>query len=475
MAALYCFEVGDETQQRRFFGQLQGKAEFGVELAKRGRQHRLNVVTERLRLLQGLRQSGKCLRIGFFDPQLDARLFEHGRQTGQFHAQRGRAEQVKHVVQQLQMHRAHGMNTRTAGVELGTLLLDAGAHMLDHRRVFAPQAAQLCHLLGQVAAANVQGTGSLHTQLNNACRHHSTQHGLSLAHHAGGQRMLKNRQATGLQQGGVAIDFGDQPFLGRHRNHMRRLQPQNLGRCRALPINLRLNLGRCTERVPQRVNFVEHHQSRVAGSLFSDQMLAPDGQVRLRHTGIGSQNKNDRMSLWNQADGQLRLGTDGIQAWRVQNHQALFEQRVGDVDQRMSPHRHLDQPVGPCTRVVIRTVVVPKPQCPCRIHGNVTNLGHLLQRLCQLRGVVHIKVHACPLFRRCAPLHQGLGLQARLDRQQTQARRYISVPAQFGGTHRGTPGTGRHDAAAIAGKKYRIDQLGLAARKLRDKRHHHLV
>ena len=459
MAALYCFEVSDETQQRRFFGQLQGKAEFGVELAKRGRQHRLNVVTERLRLLQRLRQAGKSLRIGFFDPQLDAGLFEHGCQGGQLHAQRGRAEQVKHVVQQLQMHRAHRMNTRTAGVELGTLLLDTAAHVLDHRRVFAAQTAQLGHLLGQVPAANVQRAGSLHAQFNNACRHHGSQHGLSLIHHAGGQRTLKNRQATGLQQGGVAIDFGNQSFLGRHRNHMRRLQSQNLGRRRALPINLRLNLGRCTERVPQRVDLVEYHQSRVAGGLFGDQMLAPDGQIRFRHTGVGSQNKNDRVGLRNQADGQLRLGTNGIEPWCVQNHQALLEQRVGDVDQRMPPHRHLDQPVSAGTRVVIRAVIVPKPQSPGLVHGDVTNLGDLLQRLCQLRGVVHVKVHAGPLFGRCAPLHQGLGLQARLDRQQAQTRRHVGVPAQFGGTHGGPPSARGHDAAAVAGKKYRIDQL----------------
>ena len=214
-----------------------------------------------------------------FDAQFDAGLLEFLRQSGQFGAQGLRAEQVEHLPQQLQVDRAHGVDTRAAGVKFGLLLLDAGAHVLDHRHVFAAQAAQFGHLFGQVAPANVQRTPSLDAQLADARTHYGTQHALALPHHAFSQSQLQQRQAAGFQQRRVVGHFSHQAFLRRHGDHMRRWQTQDLGRGGALPVNLRLDLLRRAQRVPQRVDLVEHHQPGVARGVLGDQVFTPDGQI----------------------------------------------------------------------------------------------------------------------------------------------------------------------------------------------------
>ena len=95
-----------------------------------------------------------------------------------------------------------------------------------------------------------------------------------------------------------------------------------------MSVNLRLHLLRAAQRIPQSINLVEHHQARVSPVTFGDQMFAPDGEIGFRDAGIGRQNKHHCMRLWNQADGQLRLGTNGVQPRRIQNDQALLEQRM---------------------------------------------------------------------------------------------------------------------------------------------------
>ena len=156
MAALNCFEVVFITHQVWHLGGLQREAELRVQVPEGRGQHRLDVTAQRLRLAQVVHHAGKGVAIHRLDTQLEARLLELLRQPGQFGPQRRCAEQVKHFAQELQVHRAHSVNACAAGVKLNLLLLDAGAHVFDDRHVFAAQAAQLGHLFGQVAAANVQ-------------------------------------------------------------------------------------------------------------------------------------------------------------------------------------------------------------------------------------------------------------------------------------------------------------------------------
>ena len=106
------------------------------------------------------------------------------------------------------------MDLRSAEVELGLLLRDARAHVLDHRGVLALQPLELAHLLIQVAAPDVDHAAAFLPQAGNARRHNSAKNLLALAHDAFAQRPLQVWQAAGREQLGIVGDLGHQPLLG---------------------------------------------------------------------------------------------------------------------------------------------------------------------------------------------------------------------------------------------------------------------
>ena len=242
-----------------------------------------------------------------------------------------------------------------------------------------------------------------------------------------------------------------------------------------MPVNLRLHLCWRAQRVPQRINLVEHHQARTATIARSGQVFTPNGKVGFGDPRVGRQNEHHCMRLCNQADGQFRLCAHGVEPRRVQNHQPLPEQWMGNIDERMAPARYLDEPVEPDRRIVLRLAVVPKAQRPRLVRGDQINLSHLFQRLRQLRRIIHVQVNLLPFFRRRAPVHQRLRLAARLNGKQSKARHDGRVITQFGRTHGGASRARGHDAPPVAGKENGVDEFRLAARKLRHKGHHHLV
>ena len=204
-------------------------------------------------------------------------------------------------------------------------------------------------------------------------------------------------------------------------------------------------------------------------------MLAPYRKIGFGNTGVCTQNKNYRLRLRQQTHGKFGLGTNRVQTGRVQNDQPLFEQRVCDVDQGVAPLGHLHQALRVHQGVVFRRMLVPQAQRAGVLLGDHTRLRHHLQRGSELTRVIHVEVNTGPLLGHHAPFHQGLRQQARLDRQQTQTRRNIGVVAHFGRAHGGAPSAGRHDATAISGKEYGVDELRLAARELSNECHHDLV
>ena len=238
---------------------------------------------------------------------------------------------------------------------------------------------------------------------------------------------------------------------------------------------MRLYLLWCAECIPKRVDFVEHHHPGFDAIALGDQVFAPDGQVGFGDARVCRQNKYDGMRLGNQADGQLGLCANGVEPRRVENDQALLEQRVGNVDQRVAPFRHFNQSVRADLRVIFGMVVVPKTQQTRIVNTHVTHLGNFLHGVCKLFRVIDVQINAGPFLGHHAPFHQRLAFQAGLDWQQPQARWNACVVAQLSRAHRGAPCARGHDAATITGEKDRVDQLRLAARKFRHKRDHHLV
>ena len=373
------------------------------------------------------------------------------------------------------MHRPHGMDLGAADVELALLLLDARAHVPDHRSVLAAQPFELEHLLGQVAPADVDRAPGFNLEVADARRHALLQDFLTLAQHTLAQGALQQRQLARLQQGRVVIDLGDQALLGRHRDHLLQPQTEDFRRGCALAVDLGLHLGRGAQRVPHRVDLVQDHQPGIGAVGFADQVFAPDRQVGLGDAGVRREDENHGVGLRDQVDSQLWLCADRVQAGSVQNHQTLFEQRMCDVDQRMTPARNFDQAVGTDQRVVLHLLVAPEAERLGIFDRHVPDFGDLFEGLRQLCRIVDIEIDADPFLWNHAPFHQRLGLDPGLDRQQPQAGRHVAVVTQLGRAHRGSAGAGRHDAALVAGEKDGVDELGLAARELGDKGHHDLV
>ena len=379
------------------------------------------------------------------------------------------------------MHQAHGLDPGGAGIEIALLALDAVAHGGNHAGVLAAQAAQLGHLVVQVAAADIEHALHLDLQLLHIGPDSRLQHLLALAHDALGQHVLEHGQPAGLQQRLVAGDLGHQALLCRHGQHPLHRQAQHLGRFLALALQLGLHLRRGAEAIPQRIYLVEHHQTRIGQCLLArrrigrQHMVAPDGQVGLGHAGIGRQHEDHGMGLGDEVDGQLGLGTHGIQAGRIQNDQPLLEQGMGHVDQRVAPHGHLHQALLIHEGIAALVIVMPEAPGSRQIHRHLAHLGHLGQRVGNLLGIVHIQRQLQPGLGPGAPLAQAFQRFARIDGQQAQAGLQLGFPAQLGGAHGRAPCAGRHEAAAIVGEEDRIDQLGLAARELGHEGHHDLV
>ena len=204
-------------------------------------------------------------------------------------------------------------------------------------------------------------------------------------------------------------------------------------------------------------------------------MVAPDGKIRLGHPGVSAQQKDYCMRLRDQIHGQLWLGTYRIQTGRVQNHQALPQQRVGHIDQRMAPHGHFHPAVGINHGVVCALFVMPEAPGSGLLLRYLAHLGHLGQGIGNLLRIGNIQRVLLPGIAAHTPLPQALGRLTRAYGQKPQTRRQRRVPAQLCRAHGGAPSACRHEAATIVSKKDGVDQLGLAARELGHKGHHDLV
>ena len=103
------------------------------------------------------------------------------------------------------------------------------------------------------------------------------------------------------------------------------------------------------------------------------------------------------MGAGQHAERQLGLGADGVEARRVENDQALFQQGMGEIDQCMAPFRDLHDAIRICHRIVIGRVVVPETKGSGFVLGNLAYFGNFFERLGQLRLDAPALVTACGL------------------------------------------------------------------------------
>ncbi len=296
----------------------------------------------------------------------------------------------------------------------------------------------------------------------------------ALRHQQVDQGRLQGRQPAAFQELSVAGDLGDQPLLGRHRKHPLAVEFQRFADADDLAAHFRLDLGLRLQRVPQAVDLVQHRD--VVGRLGRiPHDVAPHVQVAFRDPGVGRQHEQHRMGAGDQRQRQFGLGADGVQPRRVQDDQPLLEQRMREIDHRVPPARNFDQSFPAVLDQLVRVVRVEQAIHARLVDAHAHGLGHQLKRLVHAVGRSGVDREYAPLAGALLEIGHGSESRARFYRQRPDARRQGLVVHQLGRAHRGAPGRRRQDAPAVIGEEDRVDQLGLAARELRDEGDHEAV
>ena len=171
-----------------------------------------------------------------------------------------------------------------------------------------------------------------------------------------------------------------------------------------------------------------------------------------------------------QAQRQLGLGADRVQARRVEHDQALLEQRMRIVDQRVAPGRHLDLAFVVARRVVVGRVVVPEAERARLLLGDPLGARHLAAatgRAGPGRRCRSAKRLPGARLARAARRARGPRAGSRSAAAAARPARRRVQPSSTGHIVV-RPGRGRQDAPAGVGEEDGVDQLRLAARELGD-------
>ena len=228
--------------------------------------------------------------------------------------------------------------------------------------------------------------------------------------------------------GVVAVTRAASACARRQREHVLRRSTPSVRAVLALLLRsiCASHLARRRQRVGQRVDLVQHDEAR---RRVAAEVVAPDREVGLGDAGVGAEDEDRGVRRRQQAERQLGLGADRVQARRVEDHQALLEQRVRVVDQRMAPRRHLDLAVGVARRVVFGMRRRPRSRARAlrrRVTHSVRVTSASASASCV--GVVDVERRGASRRAGCARSSASdSGSQPRLDRQQRAARRLVAA------------------------------------------------
>ena len=224
-------------------------------------------------------------------------------------------------LQHAAVHRAHRLQQRRALLELRGLGVDALDHQADLGVVLAAQAAQLERLLGELAAGVADVAQDLVLDLLRALLHHLLEH-LRGAAAAAARRARPRASAGGCSFSATSSPSTRAASACRADSGNTRCSADAEGarRLALLLGDLRLDLLERGQRVDQRIDLVQHDEAR---RRLGAEMVAPDRQVGLGDAGVGAEDEDGGVRRRQQAERQLRLGADRVQARRVEDDQAL--------------------------------------------------------------------------------------------------------------------------------------------------------
>ena len=289
------------------------------------------------------------------------------------------------------------------------------------------------------------------------------------------QRTLERGDTAAFEQRRVVLDARHQALLRRHGEDHATVHAERLRHRVHLATDLEVDLRIVAQPVPQTVDLVEHDEATALARAAALHVVAPDRQIALGHAGIGGEDEQHRVGVGQHRQRELGLGADGVEARRVEHHQPLLEQRMGELDHRMAPARNLDQPVGARLDALLARQIDRKAEHLRVLGGDALGLAHARKRTLQAGRIDRGQRIDRPFLAVALELaHRRLPC-AGADRQQAQLGGRPLAPLQLGRTHGGTPGARGQDAVAMVAEEDRVDEFGLAARELGDEGHGELV
>ena len=225
--------------------------------------------------------------------------------------------------------------------------------------------------------------------------------------------------------------------------------------------------------VPHQVDLVQHGYAARDIALH---ILLPDVEVGFGDTGIHRQKEQYGVRTRNQGQRQFGLGAERVQARSIEDDQALLQQRMRIVDQRMAPARDLDfAPVFHYYGGRHEIGLVEQPEQPGLLHRYRFDLGEAGHRRCHVVLRCQIEPDLHPFDRLVLQCCDALVAFARFDRQQLDVWLFGSVVENLGRAHGRAADIGGQQALLEIGKKHRVDQFGLAAREFREEGENHAV
>ena len=174
------------------------------------------------------------------------------------------------------MHRGERREPRGAGLEFGLLGVDPRQHQAHLRAALAAQPAQLERLFGDLAARVAEAPRKAGLDLARGSQNHRLEQFAALRQQLVGERRLQRRQPALRQAGRIGVDARGQRLAGRERKdaldrHVERARGRGL-----LGVDLGPHRALVEQRVGQRIDLVQHHESR---QRLRAQVLGPDRPV----------------------------------------------------------------------------------------------------------------------------------------------------------------------------------------------------
>ena len=307
-----------------------------------------------------------------------------------------------------------GLQGQQALVVQGVIILGAGCQLHQHLPVVLAAAVEQLKLLIDLGQTQTERVLAV------------VEHGQYLAHHALFEQLLLLRddalaeqcfqsgQLTAGEQGRVFTHLGEQCLLGRQRQYGVAVDAQMAGCLNTHALDGAGGECIAGEVVPEYVDLV-HDGEQATFRLVVEglHMLLPDVEIAGGDAGVGRQQKDDRLGAGQHRQGQFRLATQGVQARRVENTQALAQQRVIEVDDGVAPGRH--QHVAGCVGSL--QIVWVETQADGFLHRHAPAGRHLGEGLGHVVRIAGIQRNVHPMARRALELRDaGLG-DPRFDRQ----------------------------------------------------------